>query len=195
MVLPANRQLTLKAGDQLQLLDGSGSRIVNGPGNVVAGHIDERSRARMLDLLLKAREARPGIAATRGFEPPADQVPALWLLDISTDGNVCVVEGQRSGLFWGDGAHPPPRHLTLTVAGRAHAIDWPAGADSLRWPDDLPVGEGLTYSVTGADDQPRTVVVRTLAATHDSVDALAADLVAKGCYGQFDRLGWATSVQ
>ncbi len=194
-VLPANRLLSLKAGDQLQLLDGSGSRIVTGPGSVVAGHIDERSRARMLDLLLKAREVRPGIAATRGFEPPADQTPALWLLDLSTDGNVCVAEGQPAGLLWGDAARPPPRRLTVTVSGRAHLLDWPPGAESMRLPDDLPVSDGVTYSVSGGEDQPRTIVIRTLPATHESVDALAADLIAKGCYDQFDRLGWATSAQ
>jgi hypothetical protein len=188
-ILPAKRMLALKPGDRLEVLDGAGSRVLTGPGNMVAGRVDTGARTTLLALFQQGRERRPGIAAVRSVEqaerPPA---PGLWQLDVARSGNFCVTPGQTPSL-WRDLASGPAQLVVIrATTGQAQTLVWPAGAPDLAWPDALPLTDGESYEVLLEDRPARKVHLRRLAAAPAALADLAAALLDKGCYGQMDSL-------
>lgn len=189
-VLPASRVLTLKAGDRLELLDGAGSHVVTGPGNVLAGHMDKGAEARLMDIFLKSQAARPGIAATRGFElqppPPSNDDGRLWQIDAKVNGNVCIASGAAPTLARGPG--PSPIRIVRMNGGDTTVIDWAAGGSIADWPSNLPIAEGETYSIAMSDGTNHTLVWRTVGSAGRGMEPLATEMLAKGCHVQLDRL-------
>jgi hypothetical protein len=186
-VLPAGRVLNLKQGDRLELLDGGGDRVVNGPGSVTAGQIDAGARARLIDILLKGQHARPGIAATRGFDlrPRPD---SLWQTDLSEDGVACVPVGLKPSFALADGGAPAPVRITRAATGEVAAVSWPPGASVAQWPAGLPTADGERYTIGFNDGTSSDLTWRTVAPAMTGVEALASDLLEKGCYAQLQRL-------
>jgi hypothetical protein len=196
-VLPTSKVLALKAGDHLELLDGAGSHVLNGPGNFVAGHMDRPSEARLMDIFLRSQQARPGIAATRGFSlqspdgPPGGESGAsagLWQVDTVTGGAVCIARGETPSLARGAAGAPSPVRIVRAANGDSRSVTWTGGAAVANWPSDLPVTEGERYSIT-LDDGSRTAIVwRAVDRQSDGMTGLASALLDKGCFAQLDRL-------
>jgi hypothetical protein len=195
-VLPTNKVLVLKAGDRLELLDGSGSHVVTGPGNVVAGHMDRGSEARLMDIFLKSQQVRPGIAATRGFslqssdEQPSESNsgPGLWQVDTKAGGDTCIVRGETPALGRGVDGAPSPVRIIRQANGDSRGVTWVAGENAVSWPADLPVTEGEHYSITLDDGSRIAIVWRAVDRQGDGMTGLATALLDKGCFVQLDRL-------
>src|ERR1700677_2154070 len=180
-VLPADRTIYLKSGDQLEVLDAAGSHILTGPTSVRAGAVDTGSKAALKDIFRRANASRPGIAAVRGFtlqsENPAPEsaaaTPPLWRLDVPawqeaepTDAhNFCVPEGHAPVLTRG-GAQSSGILTIYRDGGRAgRTVTWPAGAHDLPWPDGLSYADGDTYALNLNDAGATTVRWRAIPAT------------------------------
>jgi hypothetical protein len=187
-VLQADRVVELKAGDRLELLDAAGSHVVTGPATLPAGHIDGGARARLIDIFSKGQHARPGIAATRGFALRGAETGGLWQADVSEGGAACVLNGRKPAFARADEGAPAPVSIVRLADGSAHAVTWPAGAVSAEWPADLPVADGERYAIALDDGSSADLTWRTVDAVPSGVEALAADLLAKGCYAQLERL-------
>src|SRR5579859_4703044 len=111
-VLPADRTIYLKSGDQLEVLDAAGSHLLTGPTAVKAGQVDTGAKAALKDIFRRANASRPGIAAVRGFTLQGEGAPAsdgastapLWRLDVpawqesepSDAHNFCVPSDRKS---------------------------------------------------------------------------------------------------
>ena len=191
-VLRAGKVITLKTGDRLELLESGGSRVVNGPATVVAGQADGGSRTKLVDIFAKGQHARPGIAATRGFElQPAAQPEDdgnLWQVDMSEGGAACVLTGQKPAFARGDAGSSAPIRLSRAATGETRSVAWPGGALIAPWPATMPVTDREAYEVTFDDGSVVSLTWRIVTPSLAGVEPLAADLLDKGCYAQLDRL-------
>lgn len=201
-VLPANRVISLRAGDQIEVLDAAGSHIITGPASLTAGQVDTGSKAALGDIFRRANSSRPGIAAVRGFTLqgdaplPSSANPApLWRLDVpawvaaepNDAHNFCVTRDRPPVL--GRTAAEMKGRLVITddATHASRAVSWPAGAHDLAWPSDLSDASNQVYALN-LDDMGATVVRwRIISASGTLVD-LARSLLDNQCYDQLDTL-------
>lgn len=176
---PDSAQVTLRPGDVLIVLGGQATRTLRGPGTfpVAAG-------AAKLAMANASRRGR--FSAMRTGEIPP--VPSIWHLDVSQSGTVCVADGGKLQLWRAD----PAEKTSLTLApagGRARTVEWPAGAEVLDWPKDMPVAADASYELSwsGSADKSKLVFANVGAAPADE-QGLAGALIAKGCQNQLDAL-------
>ena len=195
-MLPASRVLVLKAGDRLRVMDATGVRIINGPRTVAAGEFSPGARATLRALFDEGRTPKPRFAATRspghgGSEPALQPLaPGLWQLNVTAGGDFCVV-AQPPPSFWRERADPPEQQLMIRGETAETALVWPAGRQTLAWPDQLPLTDRAVYQIQSgdADAAPAKMIrVRRLAAIPPNLAALAKALLNRGCYSQFESL-------
>jgi hypothetical protein len=180
--LPENARLLLKAGDQLIVLDGRGTRIIRGPGSFTAGGGSATGR---IASAAPAGDRRARIGAVRGLETGTLRPPSIWHVDVSRSSNICVADPSRVTLWRAD----PGRAATLTVAdraGRTKEIGWPLGSSTLAWPSDLPVAEGAEYRLSGGNSAPSTIRFRTMGSRPAGLEDMAQTLIRNQCDAQLD---------
>ncbi|MEA3066306.1 MAG: hypothetical protein QOJ27_2767 [Sphingomonadales bacterium] len=179
--LPESARLALKAGDQLILLDGHGTRILRGPGSFTAG-------APAIGRIASAAPAvdrRARIGAVRGIETGALRPPSIWHVDVARSSNFCVAEASKVTLWRADAAAA----ATLSIAGpggRTKRIGWQPGSTTLDWPSDLPVSDGAEYRLSGAAAAPTTIRFRTIPARPAGLEDMAQILIRNQCDAQLD---------
>jgi hypothetical protein len=184
--LPDNARIALRAGDQLTLLDGRGTRELRGPGSFTAASAS--SAPAQLAAAGNANGRRARIGAVRGVDTGPLRPPTIWHVDVAKSANVCVSPPNRVALWRAD----PAATATLIVAGAGAAsrrLTWPAGAATLDWPDDLAVTDGAEYRLSwpGAP-APTTIRFRTLPQRPAGLEATASMLIAAQCSAQLDLL-------
>lgn len=185
-VLPATQVLNLKAGDQVELLDGSGSHVVTGPAVVTAGALAPKVRDELIGVFLKAQRSRPGIAASRGFDAGPPGPPSLWQADLMADGAVCVEPGVAPTL-WRDPTGPSGTvGVTRVATGRTVTMSVPP--DGAPWPGDMPTTDGERYVVTLSDGSTTSLSWKVIDPAPTDLAALAAALADRACYDQLGRV-------
>jgi len=198
-VLPTNKVITLKAGDRLELLDGAGSHVITGPANVVAGHMDKGSEARLMDIFLKSQQARPGIAATRGFTLQPSDAPStgarLWQVDTTDGGSFCFAPGETPTLARGGSGSPTPVRIVRLATGDSRTLAWAPGDVVANWPSNMPLQEGERYTITMDDGSVTPITWRSVDPSPNAMEGLASSLLDKGCHVQLDRLRAVVAAQ
>ena len=202
-VLPADKTIFLKSGDQLEVLDAAGSHVLSGPTTVKAGQVDLGAKAALKDIFRRANASRPGIAAVRGFSlqseaPPAEpaQTPPLWRLDVpswqeaepSDAHNFCVPQGRSPVLTRGAAMNPGTLVIYHEGSRNGRTLTWPAGAHDLAWPETLAIADGDTYALNLNASGATTVRWRVIPAASGTLVNLARTLLDNGCYDQLDTL-------
>ena len=202
-VLPADKMIYLKSGDQLEVLDAAGSHVLTGPATVKAGQVDTAKTAALQDIFRRANASRPGIAAVRGFtlqsETPASDgasTPPLWRLDVpawqaaepNDAHNFCVPEGHTPVLT--RSAAQATGNLVIYRDGsrNGRTVTWPAGSHDLPWPDSMSFADGETYALNLNAAGATVVRWRVIPPTAGSLVNLARALLDNGCYDQLDTL-------
>lgn len=200
-VLSPNRPISLRAGDQLEVLDAAGSHVLSGPATVSPGRIDAGSRAGLQDIFRRANASRPSIAAVRGFSldegkpAAAPEAPPLWRLDVSAwqqaepmdNHNFCVVRGQTPVLTRASDKNDGALVIYRETDQSSRTVPWPAGANNLAWPAGLPIADNATYDLN-LDAVGATKVRWRVIETGGSLTKLAGALLDNGCYDQLDTL-------
>ena len=202
-VLPADRTIYLKSGDQLEVLDAAGSHLLSGPATVKAGQVDTGAKAALKDIFRRANSSRPGIAAVRGFTlqsetapPDGAQTAPLWRLDVpswqeaepSDAHNFCVPQGHAPVLTRG-AAQSPATLVIYSEGSRAgRTVTWPAGSHDLSWPEGLSFADGETYALNLNSTGATTVRWRSIPTYSGTLVNLARTLLDNGCYDQLDTL-------
>lgn len=179
--LPESARLVLRAGDQLIVLDGRGTRVIRGPGAFTAG----APASGRIASAAPAVDRRARIGAVRGLETGALRPPSIWHVDVSRSSNVCVADPARVTLWRAD----PATGETLTIAGpggRTKRLDWRPGSSTLAWPSDLPVAEGAEYRLSGGNSAPSTIRFRTLGNRLAGLEDMAQTLIRNRCDAQLD---------
>ncbi len=187
-VLPANQVVSLKAGDRLELLDGSGSHVLTGPAIVTAGHVEPRVRDELIGVFLKAQHSRPGIAASRGLGDGAPAAPGLWQVDVGVDGAVCLSKGAAAGLWRGPSTVSATVRITRPGTGETVNVSLPPDQPDVVWPAGLPTIDGERYVLTLDDGSTTALVWTILDPAPSALGDLATALLDKGCYDQLGRV-------
>jgi hypothetical protein len=180
--LPESARISLKAGDQLIVLDGRGTRIVRGPGTFAAG----ASAAGRMASAAPVAGRRARIGAVRGVETGALRPPSIWHVDVARSSNVCVADPSKVTLWRAD----PAKAATLSIAarsGRTKQLGWQPGSSTLAWPSDLPVGDGAEYRLSGTGAAaPTTIRFRAMPAKPAGLEDMAQTLIRNQCDAQLD---------
>jgi len=186
--LAENATLTLKAGDQLVILDGRGTRTVNGPGTFAAGAASTRtgvSATAMRILSTQTAQERRG-GAVRGGTGPATRSPNLWFVDAASSGTVCVADPATLKLW--RASTDSAAELKISGPGSAGAVAMPRGVSTADWPRALPVTDGASYRLERAGAAPVTITFALLGPNPAGLEDTAAKLIERGCTAQLDLL-------
>lgn len=190
--LPANARVTLKASDQVTVLDKAGTRRLSGPGTfTLDGKVvrDQSASRRVASFMSNGAARRSRTGAVRGAGtsgPSAPRSPNLWYVDISKGGTYCVANPEEVVLW------RPQRVGALAgtieqVGGASAVIDWANGNPLKAWPtSELPVVDGASYVVTTANGTTTRITTRIVEPPADDLAASAELLMTNECTGQFD---------
>lgn len=177
-ILDNETRLDLPDGVTVTLMDETGrtARVV-GPYSGVPGG-DEAAAGVDLISPIAALLGR----AVRGArdQPPTDP----WMLDVGKAEDRCV-RAAAMPTFWRAEAD---RVTTLTLkrqGGDRRAIEWPSGAATLPWPEDLETVDGAEYAVQMAgQNRPQRFTLHVTEAGEKASPALAAWMAQAGCQSQ-----------
>ena len=181
-------RITLKAGDQLVLVDARGTRTLAGPGSFAASGSAARmglsATAARFIATQNAQERRGGAVRGSGDASRATASPNIWFIVPGQSGTHCLVEPSAAKL-WRPAADQP---ATIDVKGPAAAgqVAVPAGRSIADWPAAVPLSDGAEYTLSGQGLPPTKLRIALVAADPDQLDDVAAKLVARGCTAQVD---------
>jgi hypothetical protein len=183
--LPENALLTLKASDQLVVLDGRGTRTLRGPGTFTAGAASAGRVASAAPVM----QRRARIGAVRGPGDGALRPPSIWHADVTRSANVCVAQSGALTLWRAEAAAPLTLSVSRVGGGPARQLSWEAGASTLPWPPDLVLADGAQYRLSwpGAA-APTTLTFRTLPQKPAGLEDMASSLIRNECAAQLDLL-------
>lgn len=195
--LPAGAAVTLKAGDQITVIDQAGSRVLSGPGSFKLDSAVNRNAAganTALAALVARGAARTRTGAVRGdTEVPTEAVRPdnAWYVDVSRGGTVCIADPAQVVLWRPNRAETG--NGTLYGADNTPAeVTFRAGSAIKLWPvATMPVVDGQTYRFTSPVGQTVRITTRLLVDVPEDPVAVAALLAEKGCSEQLEVLSSA----
>lgn len=195
--LPAGAAVTLKAGDQITVIDQAGSRVLSGPGSFKLDNAVNRGTGganTALAALVARGAARTRTGAVRGdTEVPTEAVRPdnAWYVDVSRGGTVCIADPAQVVLWRPNRAETG--NGTLYGADNTPAeVTFRAGSAIKLWPvATMPVVDGQTYRFTSPVGQTVKITTRLLTDVPEDPVAVAALLAEKGCAEQLEVLSSA----
>jgi hypothetical protein len=179
--LPEKNRITLKANDQLVVLDGRGTHTLRGPGSFapVAAPASGRGGS------APCSSRRQAITAAVRGEPP----PTYWDIDVSKSTTICVADRNSLALWREDSSGPANLTITRIKDKRTRRLDWNAGEATLKWPSQLPVAEGADFRLEWTGSRAPTILrFKLLPKKPYELDDVATALIANGCTAQLDLL-------
>jgi hypothetical protein len=187
-VIDSSKELTLKQGQHLVLISQSGQTVkLDGPYHRAPAAEKGVQLAAAFGGLITERNARTSeIGTTRGVAPKPP-LPEPWLIDASTPGTACLVEGQAP-VLWRPVANKPAS-VVITPADRSWKaqIDWPAGANDLPLKKNIGVHGDASYFIA-LNNSESAVLLISVPATLSNKEMRGAWLIQKGCDRQAEAL-------
>lgn len=172
--LAEGAQVSLRAGDSLTVLGPAKAHVLKGPGSFKVAAAAEAS----------PYSRRSRFSARRG--PPLPRGP--WALDVDQSGTVCVAQKQPLSL-WRSAGDSESKVTITGPAGKPLTLSWAAGEQTLRWPEQLPLGDGLAYRVKVAGQKaPSEWTIRSVGNLQMDRSATAEALLGRGCESQLEAL-------
>jgi hypothetical protein len=194
--LPANTNVTLRAGDQVTVLDKSGTRVLSGPGTFAlngAVNRDAGGGTALAAMMTRGGAPRTRTGAVRGATAaPVVTAPVapenVWQIDVSKGGTYCVAD-PATLVLWRPLRTEEGVGKLLSQDGSTADVTWRAGSALKVWPSaSVPVVDGQTYtfsSAVGAPVKIRTVLLDPVPTDELEIAGVMAD---KGCTAQLDIL-------
>ena len=182
--------LTLQDGQQVTLLASSGQIVtLEGPSEAVP---DSQVKGGSTDMssavtaLLTERHARTSeVGVVRG---EADvKLPEPWVVDVTHPGTSCIVTGRPVVLWRTDDLAQTP--VSIAPADRSWSVSgmWPASADRLQMPANLPLRDQTSY-IINVGGKPAPVTLRLIPGSVEN-DVMRASWMAQvGCDNQANAL-------
>ena len=147
-MIDAEAAIRLAPGERVTLVSGTGAvRSLEGPHDgpaLPAGAArDDPTLLDALAKLVRDGGAEKAAGVVRGMEKGHPPDPS-WI-DVSRAGTYCVAE-VGPAILWRPDARREDA-LSILAPGRAAPVKlpWPAAAETLRWPAEVPVEDGATY--------------------------------------------------
>ena len=187
-IVDPTKPLVLKQGQHVTLVSDSGQTIkLDGPYEKAPVAQQGVQLAAAFTGLVTERNARMGeIGTTRGA-PQKAPLPDPWLIDATSSGSACLLQGQ-SPILWRP-ATTSPVDVIITPSDRSWRAQtkWSTGADRLRLTGDLGVHGDASYfiSLNGSESAITISSVPTVLSTDQM---RAAWMIQKGCDRQAQAL-------
>ena len=192
-----SERIVLRAGDTLTVLDGNGTRVLRGAGTYSldqqAGP-SKRSSFAALTQRRAASQVRTGAIRGEGAEAHS---PNLWYVDVGQPGTVCVVGTDRVRLWRAATEGDATYALRAGAGGASHSITFADGATLAPWDTSVfPIADGASFALSGPDGAGGgTLTFAVLDVVAEEPEALAQQLIEKGCANQLELLSTATMIE
>ncbi len=202
-VFPDTRELDLRNGDVLTVLDAKGMRTLRGPfkGRINAISSTKVAPISLHDVLIASDEKRWRVAAVRQMsndttaavtEESRKRTPIdnLWRLELGYHGDWCFQSGDDVNLARKDAGLGDELHV-IDETGIARSTRWRAGEASVPWPGEEPPIDGRTYTISTTASASSLVTIHFLDRSVDEVPEMAHYFLDHNCFAQLDFLGSA----
>lgn len=184
------KSLILKPGQHVTLISDSGATLsLDGPYNkppAVAQGQGVTLAATLKGLATEQNARLTEVGTTRGATP-APPLPQAWVIDVTRNGSVCLLEGHQP-VFWRPLAGQST-DMVIMPADRSWKAEanWAAGQDQITPPAPAIVhGEAAYFVSLGGVES--AIAVNTIPAALDNDDMRAAWMAKKGCDRQAEAL-------
>jgi hypothetical protein len=187
-IVDPTKPLVLKQGQHVTLVSDGGQTIkLDGPYEKAPVAQQGVQLAAAFTGLVTERNARMGeIGTTRGAAPKAP-LPDPWLIDASSTGSACLLQGTSPVLWRPTTASAVDVVITPSDRSWRAQTKWSPGADRLRLANDLGVHGDASYfiSLNGSESAITISSVPTVLSTDQM---RAAWMIQKGCDRQAQAL-------
>jgi hypothetical protein len=192
-----SERIVLRQGDVLTVLDGNGTRVLRGAGTYTLDRQAGPSQRNTFAALTQRRTAsQVRTGAVRGDDAPMHS-PNLWYVDVGHPGTVCVVGTDRVRLWRATTEGDATYSLRAAAGGASHSVTFADGDTLAPWDTSaFPIADGASFALSGpggAGDGTLTFAV--LEAAAEEPEALAQQLIEKGCTQQLELLSTATMIE
>lgn len=183
-----NATITLRDGDVLTVLENGGTRVFRGPGShTLASASTASSNQAFASLTTQRAAARARTGAVRSAGAGEVRNPSLWYVDVTKPGTVCLPSADNVR-FWRANTQAESIYA-LTGAGASGSLTFRAGEMLSRWDSAVPLQQGAAYRIGHSGNTgPVDVTFVFLDRVPDEPEALAQELVARGCLVQLRQL-------
>ena len=184
-----NDRITLREGDQVTVLNSSGTRVLRGPGTYRAGARGAATRVRFSQLTRQGAASRVRTGAARAGEGEI-RSPNLWYVDVTRAGRLCVTS-LDDVILWRPKTEGEETYIVRPAnSDYHHHVTFGDGVMVRRLNDErLPLSEGSEYRISGPGGAAAATVSFTLVeASPDNPEAMADLLIQNGCEIQLDLL-------
>lgn len=189
-----SERIVLRAGDTLTVLDGNGTRVLRGAGTYTLNQqAGPSKRTEFASLTQRRTASQVTTGANRGDLPPRPK--SLWYIDVSHPGTVCIVGTDRVRL-WRPGTEGDATYsLRANAGGASHSVTFADGDPLAPWDGSaFPITDGASFALSGPDGASSALTFAVLDAAAEEPEALAQQLIEKGCMQQLELLSTATMV-
>jgi hypothetical protein len=186
MVVSANDKLNVPEGASATLLFQSGDILrLGGPFEGVLGQqpaAGPQSGAAALAGLFRARGVDATvIGGTRSVSPTRSAVTVEDVqVDARRSGTYCF---QPSSSVWITRPAGDERAYAVRRKGSSRTLGWPAGAERVEWPSDVPIDDGSQFEIVTDGAARATITFRALPGA--GLSSLVTGILL-GCHDQFD---------
>ena len=187
-IVDPTKPLVLKQGQHVTLVSDSGQTIrLDGPYEKAPVAQQGVQLAAAFTGLVTERNARMGeIGTTRNAGDKAP-LPDPWLIDATSTGSACLLQGQMPVLWRPSAASPVDVIITPSDRSWRAQTKWSPGADRLKLASDLGVHGDASYfiSLNGSES---AITISSVPAVLSTDQMRAAWMIQKGCDRQAQAL-------
>jgi hypothetical protein len=192
-----SERIVLRQGDVLTVLDGNGTRVFRGAGTYSLDQQAGPSQRGTFAALTQRRTAsQVRTGAVRGDNDPVHPTN-LWYIDVGHPGTVCVVGTDRVRLWRAATEGDATYSLRAASGGASHSVTFADGDTLAPWDTSaFPIADGASFAISGPDGASEgTLTFAVLDAAAEEPEALAQQLIEKGCSQQLELLSTATMIE
>ena len=193
-----SERIELRAGDTLTVLDGNGTRVLRGAGTYSLDQQAGPSKRNTFAVLTQRRTASRAItAASRGDEVAGVRSPNLWYVDVAHPAKVCVPGTDRVRLWRAATDGDATYSLHSAAGGASHSVTFAHGDTLAPWDTTaFPISDGASFALSGPGGEGSgTLTFAVLDSVPEEPEALAQQLIEKGCTQQLELLSTATMIE
>ena len=192
-----SERIVLRAGDTVTVLDGNGTRVLRGAGTFSLDQQAGASKRNTFAVLTERRTAaRVRTGAVRGPDDPVHPTN-LWYVDVSHPGTFCVVGTDRVRLWRPATEGDATYSLRSGSGGASHSVTFADGDTLAPWDTAvLPISDGASFTLSSPGGSGGgTLKFAVLDTAAEEPEALAQQLIEKGCTQQLELLSTVTMIE
>jgi hypothetical protein len=149
-ILDDSRPLDVPAGASLTVIGEDGTvTAIAGPFSGVPGGKASTGASGLMEALSRLVRGEGASAASLATMRQAGPIepPDPWAIDITRSGDHCVRAEGAPALWRASAGDASTLTIRAFPTGPRSKTEWPAGADTVAWPGDVPIADGADFMV------------------------------------------------